>query len=101
MKFNSPYWSTETKIRMLQRWILVQSFIYYKLNQNIVSDFEYDKNTQQLIQMQKENSKVKTEFSYVFKDFNSGTGFDLIMKLKDEHYKLIEQDANIAIKKRR
>lgn len=97
MKFSNPYLKVETKIRMLQRWILVQSYIYYNLNDNIVKDNVYDNNTRELIEMQKKFPDIKTEFSYVFNDFVSGTGFDLISRLNDKHLKKIERDAKLAL----
>lgn len=94
--FKNPYITAETKIRMLQRWILVHSYIYYEKDSNIVSDFVYDKNTQQLLKLMKKNPRIKTEFSYVFKNFESGTGFYLYNSLNPEHRKLISRDANLA-----
>lgn len=43
-----------------------------------------------------ENPDVKTRFSYVFKEFKSGTGYFLISELKPEDRKLIERDANLV-----
>ena len=98
MKFINPYLSIEYKIRMLQRFILVQSYIYYYCDTNIVSDRIYDMNAQQLIKLMNNNPKVKTEFSYAFKGFESGTGFDLYKKLKRNHKTLISRDGDLAIK---
>ena len=94
--FKNPYITAETKIRMLQRWILVHSYIYYEKDSNIVSDFVYDKNTQQLLKLMDKNPKIKTEFSYVFKNFESGTGFYLYNSLNPEHQEIISRDANLA-----
>ena len=94
--FKNPYLTDESKIRMLQRWILVHSYIYYVKDSNIVYDSEYDKNTQQLLKLMKENPKTKTEFSYVFKNFESGTGFYLYSSLNSEHQELISRDGNLA-----
>ena len=94
--FKNPYITAETKIRMLQRWILVHSYIYYEKDSNIVSDFVYDKNTQQLLKLMEKNPKTKTEFSYVFKNFESGTGFYLYSSLNSEHQELISRDGNLA-----
>lgn len=97
MQFKSPYLSTETKIRMLQRWILVHSYIYYHQNNNIVSDVVYDNNAQQLIKLQAQNPDIKTNYSYAFKDFCSGTGFDLYSKLNKKHKLIIERDALLIL----
>ena len=47
MRFRIPYNVVE-KIQLLQRSILVNSFAYYELNQNILTDFQYDANAMQL-----------------------------------------------------
>lgn len=98
MNFKNPYLGTADKIRMLQRWILVQSYVYYYLDDNIVADRVYDMNAQQLIRLQKENRSIKTIYSYAFKNFESGTGFDLYKHLKREHRGVIVRDAEFALK---
>lgn len=98
MKFGNPYLGVADKIRMLQRWILVQSYIYYYMDDNIIPDRMYDMNAQQLIQLQKENREIKTIYSYAFKDFEGGTGFDLYKKLKPSHKNIIIRDAELALK---
>lgn len=77
---------------------MVQSYIYYILDDNIVNDFVYDKNTRQLIELQKQNPKIKSEYNYVFNDFEQGTGFDLINRLNKNHLYIIKRDAKMAIK---
>ena len=97
MNFKNPYLTVESKIRMLQRWILVQSYVYYITDNNIVADYVYDMNAKTLVNLMEENPDVKTRFSYVFKNFKSGTGFDLIGNLKSDDKKIIERDANLAV----
>lgn len=53
-------------------------------------------NTRQLLKLMEENPDIKTRFSYVFKEFKSGTGYFLISELKPEDRKLIERDANLV-----
>ena len=83
---------------MLQRWILVQSYIYYQLDDNIVSDRMYDMNARQLIKLQKKYPNIKTEYSKIFSDFESGTGFDLISRLSKKQKANIKKDSEMAIK---
>ena len=54
MKFHKPF-SIVEQIQMLERSILVNSFAYYELNENILSDFQYDANAIQLSELK--NSK--------------------------------------------
>ena len=87
MKFVNPYWGAQTKIELLQKWILVHSIIYYEYNKNIVSDADYDANSRQLVGLMRidcEASKA-SKWHYVFKGFTGSTGFDLYSKLKKEH----------------
>lgn len=92
IRFDTPpsmYWNDITKVNHLQRKILLCSITYYKLNDNCMSDFEYDSISKQLVKMQKEMEKSRlkqTMYYYVFKDFEGSTGFDLIGKLKKEDY---------------
>jgi len=48
MKFENPYLTDLDKIELLQKWILVHSFIYYELNDNIATDEMFDNNCKQL-----------------------------------------------------
>lgn len=88
MKFSTPYTVVE-KIQLLQRSILVNSYAYYELNENILSDFQYDANARQLEEMVKqypEEFKRSRYYEY-FKDFydsdeHSTSGFDLIERVR-------------------
>ena len=83
MRFANPYWSNKLQMDALQRWVLVQSIIYYELNSSVVSDKEFDSNARQLVAMQKQYSKEakETEYWYVFYDFDGSTGFDLFERM--------------------
>lgn len=80
------YWSDIVKCNYLQRQIIVHSIIYYELDNNVISDKEYDTLCKMLINIQKGISKKeysKTEYYYVFKDFTGETGFYLYGKLDE------------------
>lgn len=108
MKFRHPF-SVVEKIQLLQRWILVQSFSYYELNENIVSDFKYDANAKQLERLVMENPEEAKrsryyDYFYDFFDETEGThmtsGFDLLERVKkhDESlYKRIYMDSANAL----
>ena len=110
MKFNQPF-SIVEKIQLLQRWILVQSFAYYELNENIVSDFKYDANAMQLEKLVEEFPEEADRSRYLpyFHDFfetseHSTTGFDLLDRVRKKDpklYKLLHIDASLALKMKR
>jgi hypothetical protein len=108
MKFHKPYNVVE-KIQLLQRWILVQSFAYYELNENIASDFKYDDNAKQLVELMKNNPDEanRSKYSEYFHDYcptnddaHYTSGFDLLERVrkKDEIlYRYIHMDAAMAL----
>lgn len=107
MKFNEQFTVVE-KIQLLQRSILVNSLAYYELNENILTDFQYDANALQLAELQ---SQYPTEFRSsryhdYFYDFcgdggaHNTSGFDLIERVRKkdaELYRHIRIDAILAL----
>lgn len=107
MKYHQPF-NTVEKIQLLQRSILVNSFAYYELDENILSDFQYDNNAKQLEALKKEYPEEfkRSRYYDYFHDFGSedGThytsGFDLLQRIKkqdDELYRHIWIDAALAL----
>ena len=75
------------KIELLQRSILVNSYAYYELNENILTDFQYDNNTRTLRRLKQEYPEEysKSRYFKYFEDFESGTGYNLMgMLAKDK-----------------
>ena len=108
MKFNRPFYPTE-KIQLLQRWILVQSFSYYELNENIASDFQYDANAQQLADLKRKypDEFKRSKYYTYFQDYCTGddnvhytSGFDLLERVRKqdpELYRHLHIDAAMAL----
>jgi hypothetical protein len=108
MKFHKPFTPVE-KIQLLQRSILVNSFAYYELNDNILSDFQYDANANQLADLKKQypeefkRSKYYTYFhDYCSEEDNAHytSGFDLLERVRkndDYLYRRIRLDATWAL----
>lgn len=108
MKFHNLF-SIVEKIQLLQRWILVQSFAYYELNENIASDFKYDANAMQLERLIAEHPKEAKrsryyDYFYDFFDETEGahmtSGFDLIERVRKNDadlYRYIHMDAIQAL----
>ena len=93
MEFNCPYWSMTTKITMLEDWILVHSCLHYEKDISVVTDFKFASNAMQLVRMIEQNPKdfAKSEYAYVFNDFDGSTGYDLYSRLNAKHKKKIEE----------
>lgn len=79
-------------IDFLQRFIILHSYIYYELDNNYISDMEYDKKSKELVQYKNEypdlwkNSMYYKQFG---DDYNGATGFTLYHDLDDEQKKIV------------
>ena len=94
MKHNYPFTPLE-RIQLLQRSILVNSFAYYELDSNILTDFQYDDNAKQLAEMKKEypDEYRRSRYNVYFYDYcqdgvHFTSGFDLIERVKRNDYTL-------------
>ena len=109
MKYSRPFNIVE-RIQLLQRSILVNSFAYYMLDENILSDFQYDANAKQLADLKKNYPSEfrRSRYYEYFHDYCSDdenmtftSGFDLLHKIqkKDpELYRFIHMDAALALR---
>lgn len=95
MEFSNPYWGEATKIQVLQRWILIHSFLYYEMDHTFVEDHVYDRNAEQLkVMMETNPDKAKrSRYAYAFEGYDASTGFDVLSKLNKEHLDLVRRDA--------
>jgi len=89
MKFDNPYWSILEKITTLQHWVIVHSMLYYKYNESIATDSQYDANCIQLVKYMQESpcTASQSQYYHVFLDFDGSTGFDLESRLTDKQHK--------------
>lgn len=106
MRFECVYWKPKARIDLLQKWILVHSFIYYELNESIVSDEMFDNNCLQLykLKVKYKQSYKKSNYYYAMKNFDGSTGFGYFEKLNKEHNLSVARDANYmrtVVEKRR
>ncbi len=105
MMFNNPDFTIQDRIELLERSILVHSYIYYELNENVLADYKYDRNTRQLLSLKKAHPDVfeKSRYYKYFTDFESGTGFDLMSKVRKDAklYFKIARDAALAVEQHR
>lgn len=107
MNFSKSFTPLE-KIQLLQRSILVNSMAYYEMNENILSDFDYDDNAKQLAELKKEypDSFNKSRYYEYFHDYcgedgvHMTSGFDLLERVRkrdNELYRHIWIDAAMAL----
>lgn len=101
VKFRYPYTPVD-KIQALQRWILVQSFAYYELDESIVEDFKYDANAKQLSKLIKEypEEAKRSRYYKYFYDYTGDTGYHLLSRVQKqdaELYRFIHMDASTAL----
>ena len=87
---------------MLERSILVNSLAYYELDNNILSDFQYDANAKQLSGLIEEHPDAfkKSRYKKIFDSYVSSTGYDLPGKLRKNKklYNKIARDAAVALR---
>lgn len=84
--------STQEYIDFLQRFILVHSYIYYELNNNVITDKFYDEKSKELVRYKNKYPELwqKSMYYKQFKDdYNGATGFTLFYDLgKSEQDKI-------------
>lgn len=69
----------EEKIQQRRLQMLVHSYIYYELDDNIIPDSKWSQWAMELVDLQKKYPKESKKVQYydVFKDFDGSSGFDL------------------------
>ena len=74
------------RINWWQRWVLVNSILYYEYDYNIASDKEFDTIAYKLAELMTSNPTIakNSELWYVFHSFDGSTGFDLVHNLNDK-----------------
>lgn len=108
MKYNKPF-SFAERIQLLERSILVNSFAYYILDDNILNDFQYDDNAKELAELKKEHPEdfKRSRYYEYFKDYCNDddmvytSGFDLLEKVRKADYNLysrLHEDASMALR---
>ena len=84
--------SLQEHIDFLQRYIIVQSYIYYELDTNIVSDKVYDAKAKELVQYKNKHPDLWKSSMYYKQfgdDYNGATGFTLYHDLDEPQKEII------------
>lgn len=90
--------STQEYINWLQRFIIVHSYIYYELNNNAISDMQYDKKSKELVELKESYPDLwkKSEYYKQFgDDYNGATGYTLYHGLNEKQQKIIQSIAHM------
>ena len=76
---NDQYTQILSLINRRERQILVHSYIYYELNQNLIPDFLWTKWAFELAELRDQHLDIFAEsvYAWAFVDFNGSTGYDL------------------------
>lgn len=98
MKFINPYATHQEKVSTLQRWLLVHSYLYYHVDSPAVSDHVFDENSKQLYELMIEHNSL-TRYSYVFKDFDGSSGYDLFYRAGNKIKDRVLLDVDIILKR--
>lgn len=89
--------SMQDRINFLQRYIIVHSYIYYELDNNIISDREYDARAKELVGYKKDYPELWRTSEY-FKqfgdDYTGATGFNLYHELNEYQQGIIKSIVN-------
>lgn len=83
-------------IDFLQRFIIVHSYIYYELSDNIISDKEYDERAKELVEYKNKYPELWKSSMYYKQfgdDYNGATGFTLYHELDEKQKEIIRSIA--------
>ena len=78
--------------------ILSHSYIYYRLNSNVISDHTFDEWSMELVELQKKYPDIAKDcvFAEAFKDFDGSSGYDI--PLGDEKVRTMGERVLKAVK---
>lgn len=85
------------RINFLQRYIIVHSYIYYELDNNVISDKVYDAKSRELVGYKDLYPElwIRSEYYEQFgHDYNGATGFTLYHGLNQKQQTIIRSIAN-------
>lgn len=100
IKFHNPYLSTKDKLSTLQRMIIVYSILYYELDKPKISDKDFDRICRMYMKNKDKVDIEKTDYGYMFYDFDGNTGFDLSSRLNKKDKKYIDSIIFTILNKR-
>ena len=94
--------SAQDYINFLQRFIILHSYIYYELDDNAISDKDYDTKARELVKYKNEYPELWKTSEYYKQfgdDYNGSTGFTLYHDLNEHQKEIIRSIASRRNKK--
>jgi NAD-dependent DNA ligase len=90
-----PSFSAKDKIELLQRFTLVNSYLYYHLGMTIISDHRFDEECRQLYSLMQEYPKeyAESRYYYAMDDFVPYTSFGHVERLNKKDFDSISLHA--------
>ena len=85
------------QINWLQRYIIVHSHIYYNLNDNFISDHQYDVKSKQLVELKErypEEWRRSQYYRHFGDDYTGATGMGLVESLSGKELNTINAIVN-------
>ena len=81
-KMTEKYPTISELIMQRRRQVWIHSIIYYELNDNVVSDIQWAKWANQLVELQRKYPGLSKSLPHydIFKDFDPSTGYDLPLR---------------------
>lgn len=86
----------QEQIDWLQRYIIVHSYIYYELDDNVISDHEYDIRARTLVKYKNDYPELWKNSMYYKQfgdEYNGSTGFTLYHDLDERQQRIIRSIA--------
>lgn len=87
MTFNNRF-TIEDKLSTLQRWLIINSILYYRFNTSIIDDYRFNDECAQYCEL-RDSTQSQGKYDYAFQGFDGSTGFDLENNLIKEHHELL------------
>lgn len=81
------------QLDLKQKLFITHTYIYYELNDSVISDHEYDERANELFSSMKLKEWRHTKYKDLFKGFNPCTGYNLVNKEDKGNYEFFLRQA--------
>ena len=82
------------QLNLKQKLFITHTYIYYELDENVISDYEYDRMALELEEAKASSLEWKhTKYHEIFRDWTSATGISLINPQDKGNYEFFMRQA--------